>query len=96
MRVILSEDADADLLNIHAYIAQRNPAAAVSLAREFEQKFSSLSRFPFIGRERSHVSKGVRSVVAGKYVIFYRIERDQITSMRILDGHRDIDAEFQW
>jgi plasmid stabilization system protein ParE len=51
MRVFLSDDADADLLNIHTYIAERNPAAAVSLARKFEQKFVSLSRFPFIGRD---------------------------------------------
>jgi plasmid stabilization system protein ParE len=70
MRVFLTEDADADLLSIHAYVAERNPAAAISLARDFEQKLLSLSRFPFIGRERSRLSNGVRSVVAGNYVIF--------------------------
>jgi addiction module RelE/StbE family toxin len=95
MRVLLTEDADADLLQIHAYIAERNPAVAVSLANEFRQKFVSLSRFPFIGRERSSLSKGIRSVVAGNYVIFYRVESEQVTIMRILDGSRDIDTEFQ-
>lgn len=95
MRVFLSEDADTDLLNIHGYIAERNSAAAVSLAREFERKFVSPSQFPFIGRERPSLSKSVRSVLAGNYVIFYRIESDRVTILRILDGRRDIDAEFQ-
>ncbi|MCK9918802.1 type II toxin-antitoxin system RelE/ParE family toxin [Microbacteriaceae bacterium K1510] len=95
MRVYLSEDADADLLHIHSYLAERNPVAAVVLARAFTEKFSRLSRFPFIGRDRSHLISGIRSLVVGNYVIFYRIEADQVTVLRILDGRRDIDSEFQ-
>jgi toxin ParE1/3/4 len=95
MRIFLSEDADADLLHIHRYIAQRNPAAAVSLARELAQKFLNISQFPSMGRERPSIALGVRSTVVGNYVIFYRIEVDRVTIMRIMDGRRDIDAEFQ-
>lgn len=95
MKIYLSEDADSDLLNIHCYIAERNPAAAVSLAHEFEEKLASLSRFPAIGRDRSNLLKGIRSVAAGNYVIFYRIEPERVTIMRVLDGRRDIDSEFQ-
>jgi len=95
MKIYVSDDADFDLLNIHSYIAERNPAAAVSLAHEFEEKLANLSRFPSIGRDRSNLVKGIRSVVAGNYVIFYRIEPDQVTIMRVLDGRRDIDSEFQ-
>ena len=95
MKIFISEDADSDLLNIHSYIAERNPAAAVSLAHEFEEKLASLSRFPSIGRDRSNLLKGIRSVVAGNYVMFYRIEPEQVTIMRVLDGRRDIDSEFQ-
>ncbi len=95
MKVYLSEDADADLLLIHSYLAERNPAVAVSLAREFQAKFARLSRFPFIGRDRSHLMSGARSLVAGNYVIFYRIEEDRVTVLRIMDGRRDIDSEFQ-
>ena len=95
MKVFLSEDADSDLLNVHAYLAERNPAAVVSLAHEFEAKFQNLSRFPFIGRDRSNLVRGIRSVVAGNYVIFYRVDPDRVTIMRVLDGRSDIDAEFQ-
>jgi toxin ParE1/3/4 len=77
------------------YIFERNPDAAVALAHEFEQKFVNLSRFPSIGRDRSNLIKGLRSIVLGNYVVFYRIEADRVTIMRILDGRRDIDAEFR-
>ena len=45
MEIYVSEEADTDLLKIHAYIAERNLAAAVSLANAFEQKFANLTRF---------------------------------------------------
>jgi len=95
MKVYLSDDADADLLVIHSYLAERNPAAALSLAREFQATFVRLSRFPFIGRDRSHLMSGVRSLVLGNYVVFYRLEADRVTVLRIMDGRRDIDSEFQ-
>jgi plasmid stabilization system protein ParE len=37
----------------------------------------------------------LRSALAGPYVIFYRVDRDRITIVRILDGRRDIDEELQ-
>ena len=65
------------------------------MAREIDRKFENLSHFPFIGRERSSLAPGLRSLVAGMYVIFYLVERDRVTIVRVLDGRRDIDAEFQ-
>jgi toxin ParE1/3/4 len=84
-----------DLLQIHTYLGTRNRTAAVSLATTFDKKFESLAGFPFIGRERFSFAHGLRSIVAENYVIFYRVERDQILIVRVLDGRRDIDAELQ-
>ena len=95
MKIIFSEEADLDLLQIHTYLGSRNRTAAWSLANTFNEKFKSLAQFPFIGRERSSFADGLRSVVAENYVVFYRVERDQILIVRVLDGRRDIDAEFQ-
>ena len=39
--------------------------------------------------------QGIRSVAVGMYVIFYLVEKDRIVIARVLDGRRDIDAEFQ-
>jgi len=38
---------------------------------------------------------GVRSVVVGTYVVFYAVESDRVVVALVLDGRRDIDAEFQ-
>jgi plasmid stabilization system protein ParE len=50
---------------------------------------------PFIGRERSIFARGLRSIVVENYVIFYRAERERILIVRVLDGRRDIAAEFE-
>lgn len=67
----------------------------MALANLFDAKIESLARFPFIGRERSFLGVGVRSLVAENYAIFYRVMRESIMIVRILDGRRDIDAEFE-
>jgi toxin ParE1/3/4 len=95
MKVIVSERADADLLGIFRYLVERNPAAAEAAIRRIDQKFNNLSRFPFIGRERTTLAADLRSIASGVHVIFYTVEHDRVVIVRVLDGRRDIDAEFQ-
>jgi toxin ParE1/3/4 len=95
MRLVVSRDADDDLLQIVRYLAERHPAAARGVAEEIDRKFSGLTYFPLMGRDRRSLGAGVRSIVAGTYVIFYRVEPDRVVIMRVLHGRRDIDAEFQ-
>jgi toxin ParE1/3/4 len=95
MKIVFTEQADSDLLHIHTYLAGRNRPAAIALAKVFNTKLENLARFPFIGRERSIFARGLRSIVAENYVIFYRVERERILIVRILDGRRDIEAEFE-
>lgn len=95
MKIFVSEQADADLLQIFSYLGDRNPAVAEAVADEIDRKFENLSHSPFIGRERSRLAPEMRSIVVGMYVIFYAVGRDRITIVRVLDGRRDIDAEFQ-
>jgi len=95
MQVVLSDKADGDLIGIYSYIAERSPKAADDLLRNIDRKLRNLSAFPFIGRERSNLSPGLRSLVAGNYLIFYTISRDHIVVMRVIDGRMDIDEEFR-
>ena len=60
-----------------------------------DRKFDELTRFPFIGRERSSLAPGLRSTLVGNYVIFYTAGTDLITIVRVIDGRRDIDEEFR-
>jgi toxin ParE1/3/4 len=53
------------------------------------------SRFPFIGRERSALSPGLRCLVIGTYLLFYAANEDEITIVRVIDARMDVDEEFR-
>ena len=93
MKVFVTDKANRDLLRTYAYLVQRNPAE--SLVRRIDEKFSQLSALPFIGRERSSLGPGIRSVVVGTHVIFYTVAQSSITIVRVIDGRMDIDEEFR-
>ena len=95
MKIVTSDKARDDLRRIYGYLAIRNPQAADALIREIDERFKNLSRFPFIGRERSSLAPGLRSVLVGTHLIFYLVERDRIVVVRVIDGRMDIDEEFK-
>lgn len=95
MKIVFSDKADADLLSILVYLAERNRAAAAALAGLFNARIENLARFPFIGRDRSIFAPGLRSIVVENYVLFYRVENARISIVRVLDGRRDVETEFK-
>jgi len=95
MKIFRSDRAQKDLLRIYGYLADRNLRAADALVEEIDTKFENLYRFPFIGRERSSLAPGLRSVLVGTHLIFYLVERDRIVIVRVIDGRMDIDEEFR-
>jgi toxin ParE1/3/4 len=95
MKVLLSDKASRDLLRIFSYVAERNPAAADALIRRIDEKFNQIADLPFIGRERSSLAPGLRSVLVGNHLIFYAVSADSITVVRVIDGRMDIDEELR-
>jgi toxin ParE1/3/4 len=95
MKVFISERAKEDLLQIFSYVAERNQFAADSFIEAIDDKFEQLSRFPFIGRERTSLAQGLRSVVVRTHLIFCAVERERISIVRVIDGRMDVDEEFQ-
>ena len=95
MKIFISERAKRDLLQIFSYVAERNQFAADNIIEAIDSKFEQLSRFPFIGRERTSLAEGLRSIVARTHLIFYTVERERITIVREIDGRMDVDEEFQ-
>ncbi len=76
-------------------MVERNLSAAEAVVGAIDTKFGQLSLFPYIGRERSTLVPGLRSMVVGVHLIFDTVEREQITIARVIDGRMDIDEEFQ-
>ncbi len=77
-----------------SFIAEYNAEAASDLVRLLRDKCQELVRFPNMGRARSELAPGLRSIPAGSYVIFYADADDGVEIVRILAGARDLDAFF--
>lgn len=93
MKVVFSDQALTDLIEIAIYIAQDNPARAMSFVDELEQKCLAIGNFPTgFPVVSGFESAGYRRRVAGNFVIFYRIAEHMIFIVRIMRGARDYAA----
>lgn len=95
MRVLVSDRARADAVDIYSYLIGRNPAAAERVLERIERKLEQLSQFPFVGPGRSGLGENVRAAVAGKHLVLYKIETETVIVLRIIDGRMDVEEEFR-
>jgi toxin ParE1/3/4 len=86
----LTEQAEADLDELWAYIAANNPDAADRMVDAVPASGGMHARFPGMGLSREDLRPGLRCFVVSPYVIFYRPAEDTIEVLRILHGARDI------
>jgi toxin ParE1/3/4 len=93
MIVELTAAAEADLEAIGDYIAQDNPVRALSFVQELSRSCIDLAdmpeAWPIIPRYERH---GVRRRVHGRYLIFYRVAKDRIVVLHVLNGAMDVEA----
>ena len=95
MKVVVSRRAKQDLVEIYRYISRDNPHAALNILERIDSRLTQLSRFPFIGRERSTLGPGVRSLLAGSYSVFTQLGLRKLRSCGVIDRRMDIEQEFQ-
>ena len=93
-RVIRAPAAQADAIEIWAYIAEDNAHAADRLLARFDQVIQKISLQPLIGKSADEIAQGIRFIPTGSYLIFYRVLADGIGIARILHGARDIGPDF--
>ncbi|MCH8827727.1 MAG: type II toxin-antitoxin system RelE/ParE family toxin [Chloroflexi bacterium] len=89
-----SPEAQQDLTQIHDYIAQDSPDAALRLIVSLEQHCQTIAENPMIGQSRPELLHALRSFAAGSYIIFYRPTDDGIYILRVIHGARDIGTLF--
>jgi len=93
MIVRITDEADANLEVIGNDIAKDNPDRAVTFVRELRESCQGLAefpeRFPLVTRFET---KGVRRRLHGNYLIFYRVEPEQVVVLKILHGAQDYAA----
>ncbi|MCJ2132545.1 type II toxin-antitoxin system RelE/ParE family toxin [Methylobacterium sp. J-026] len=90
MIVRFTDAAEHDPEGLGDYIAQDNPKRALSFVQELRMACLALAdfpeRFPLVPR---HEDRGVRRRVQGDYLIFYKVETDDVVILHILRGTVD-------
>jgi len=90
----LSPEAESELDEIWIYLAHASGSAEIAsrVIDDIVERFWLLARHPYIGRQRDDdLRPGLRSLVAGEYVIIHRVENHgSILILHILHGRRDI------
>jgi toxin ParE1/3/4 len=88
LEVVVSAQAREDIRSAFAYIAADNPDAARRWRRRLEHNISQLVEFPALGRDRSALGVGLRSMPFGNHLIFYRPARPSWKSFGCSMGRR--------
>ena len=94
-RIVYTETARDDLIVIGDYI--RDAAGDVVADRFIGRVMAtveSLETSPRRYRERPALGLGIRATGYRKYMIFYRVEQDSISIVRVLHGARRITANL--
>jgi len=92
--IVIAAEAETDLVEIWAYLAERSPRRAQHLLQEIQHQCQLLAQMPEMGRKREELAPGLRSFVVGRYVILYRIQINYLEIVRVVSGYRDLDALF--
>jgi toxin ParE1/3/4 len=95
MKIIVSDGADNDLMQIFSYLSQQSPQATQSILDAINRCFVNLKSFPLRGTPRPDLGQDVRSAIVSPYLILYAARPDHVTILRVLHGSRDIEAEFR-
>jgi toxin ParE1/3/4 len=93
--IVWSADALTDLAEIWTYYAEAaGQWTADKIARDINEKCRFIEAYPFGGRARDEVRRGLRSIAETPYVVFYRVAEESTEIVRVLHGRRDIDEIF--
>jgi toxin ParE1/3/4 len=90
--IVQNARAEEDLIAIWLHVAHDSEAAADRLLDRIEARWQQLITYPFSGPPRDDIAPGVRHLVIGDYLTLYRVKDDAIEILRVLHGHRNIEA----
>jgi len=92
-RLIIADQAEADLEEIAAYIAQDNPRAAARVVAAILAKCDLIALQPELYPAREDIAPGFRRALARPYGVWFHIlENGAVRIERIVHGARDLGA----
>jgi toxin ParE1/3/4 len=92
--VRFSPRSENDLRKLWYQIAEHNFYAADDFVDAIQKRAIALSQFPERGSPRDDLSPGIRMLVEGKHLIFYRVDNKDVVILRIVHGAMDLPKIF--
>ena len=94
MTVVWTQEALNRLYETKEFISQDNPRRAAKFVDYLIQRGESISQNPRIGRVVPEISNSsVREIIAKKYRIVYRIQKNEIQILTVFEGHKRLSLE---
>lgn len=90
MKPTFSNEAEADLLGIGAYIARENPARAWYYVDEIIRRCDEVAENPELYRLREEWGGTTRAARFGQFLIIFRQVEGKVLIVRVVRGSRDI------
>ena len=90
--LVISPEAEQDLIDIWLYIAEDQPINADRFLERIEQTAQKLAEFKTLGTDRLDLIPNLKSFPV--YVLYYRPNEDGIELVRGLRGSRDVNLVF--
>jgi toxin ParE1/3/4 len=94
-RVTRRPQAEDDVLEIWAFIAEDSFAEADRWVDQLDDKLALWATQPLMGRDRKDLWPGIHSFAFGRYVVFYTPLQDGIDVVRVIHGSMDIESRFE-
>lgn len=93
MKVVVTDGAKADLVEIGEFIRPHNPTRAATFVDELLDRCAALAdmprAYPLVPRYEHH---GIRRCVHRDYLIFYRVVEDLVEVIHIMHGARNYEV----
>ena len=84
-----------DLESICDAIAINNPDAASNLFDDIRKQCVRVAQFPLSGKSYETLEPNLRGFIIKNYIVFYTIDGENITIVKIVSGYRDLEAIFR-
>ncbi|MFK5893321.1 MAG: type II toxin-antitoxin system RelE/ParE family toxin [Pseudomonadota bacterium] len=92
--LIISPEANQDLLDIWLYIAEDSTINADHFLDKLHIKAINLSKFTEMGIGRPELAKDLKSFPVDRYMLYYKVVTTGIELVRVLHGSRDSQPLF--
>jgi toxin ParE1/3/4 len=81
--------AKADLINVWLFIAEDNVAAADAYIARLQHACVLIAASPLMGVNRPDIAKGVSRFAVDDHVIYYELDNENISVLRVWHAARD-------